>query len=486
MVLNNRKRRERRTISVIKEYQEIRELVSRIVPGNRPFFPTKHKGGLVKEKGRKRNYHQYNLLTQQWEKRERLLDTEQINSFLEISLRAAACPMPFNADVWDGLNCPFRCIYCYADVFRASLYTSFFDNPRAIGLRHCNPDYYKREIDKMLPLRGKDPHTLSGIRKAFAMEIPVRFGIRFEDFHPLERKYKVSLELLKYFKEISYPVMLNTKSDLVAEDEYVRALVENPAGAAVHITILTTNEELTKTLELGAPSYERRMNAAKILHEAGVRVVPRIEPFMFLITDTEDDVKRYAETLAKIGIKYMTFDTYSYSANIPGIRQNFTNQNLDFDRVFLAGCDSQLLGSILLEKYMNIFREFGISCSTFDLGNVPINDQDICCSVGDWFKGGWNYGCTVMAIRFITKHKGEPVTWSMFRDWVYEHGGFLTEALEREVHELWNMEGNAAYSVSWGAGMVPVGYDHDGIVWSYIPEHDERKQLIEFLKEGLS
>ncbi len=34
-----------------------------------------------------------------------MLDTEQINSFLEISLRAAACPMPFNADVWDGLNC---------------------------------------------------------------------------------------------------------------------------------------------------------------------------------------------------------------------------------------------------------------------------------------------------------------------------------------------------------------------------------------------
>ena len=92
-----------------------------------------------------------------------------------------------------------------------------------------------------------------------------------------------------------------------------------------------------------------------------------------------------------------------------------------------------------------------------------------------------------MAIRFITKHKGEPVTWSMFRDWVYEHGGFLTEALEQEVYELWNMEGsNTAYSVSWGGGMVPVGYDRDGIVWSYIPEADERKELIESLKAGLS
>ena len=91
-----------------------------------------------------------------------------------------------------------------------------------------------------------------------------------------------------------------------------------------------------------------------------------------------------------------------------------------------------------------------------------------------------------MAVRFITKHKGEPVTWSMFRDWVREHGGFLTEALEQEVYELWNMEGsNTAYSVSWGGGMVPVGYDRDGIVWSYVPETDERKELLESLKAGL-
>ncbi len=469
----------------IQKYNELKETVSRIVPGARPFFRTERKEGPIKEKGRKKNYSQYNLLTQQWEKRERLLNTEQINSFLEISLRAAACPMPFNMDVWDGLACPFRCIYCYADTFRASLYTSFFDNSKSIGLRHCNPDYYKREIEKMLPLRGKDPHGLSGIRKAFAMEIPIRLGIRFEDFNPAERREGVSLKMLQYLKEIAYPVMINTKSGLVGEEAYVRALAENPAGAAVHITILTTDENLTKKLEPGAPSYAQRIKAAKTLTEAGVRVVPRIEPYLFLTNDSEDDVKRYAEELVKNGITHMTFDTYSYSANIPGVRQNFINRNLDFDRIFIAGCDSQRLGSILLGQYMELFRSFGISCSTFDLGNVPSNDQDICCSVGDWFKGGWNYGSSVMAIRFIAKHKGKPVTWGMYRDWVNEKGGFLTEALEQEVHQLWNMEGNAAYSVAWGAGMIPVGWDQDGIVWSYIPGADEREELLQALKVGL-
>lgn len=469
------------------EYREIRKLVSRIVPGLRPFFRTGRKVQAVREKGRKKNYSQFNLLDKEWQRQERLLKTEQIDSFLEISLRAQACPMPFNMDVWDGLKCPFGCKYCYADAFRASLYTAFFDNSKTLGLRHCNPDYYKAEMEKMLPLRGKDSSSLSGIRKAFALEIPVRLGIRFEDFIPTERKKGVSLTMLKYLKEIAYPVMINTKSDLVGEDAYVRALSENPARAAVHITMLSSNENFNKTLEPGAPSYARRLQAAKNLIEAGVRVVPRIEPFMFLLNDIPEEVEQYIHDITEIGVKNITFDTYSYTANNPGIRQSFINEGIDYDRLFTAGCDSQRLGSELLKGYMDIFRKHGISCSTFDLGNAATNDQDICCEVGDWFQGGWNYGCVVMAARFITSRKGSPVTWGQFRDWVYEKGGFLTPALEQEVHKLWNIEedSNVAYSLVWTGGMVPVGWDDEGVVWSYLPESDERKELVQSLKGGL-
>ncbi len=468
------------------DYAEIRKLTSRIVPGMRPLFETERKIQAVREKGRKKNYSQYNLLLGEWRKQERLLDTEEIDSFLEISIRAQACPMPFNADVWDGLLCPFGCIYCYANAFRASLYTAFFDNSKTMGMRHCDPEYYKREMDKMQNLRRQDPHPLSGIKKAFAMEIPLRFGIRFEDFLRQERRAGVSLSLLEYLKETAYPVMINTKSDLVGTDAYVRALSENPAGAAVHITLLTSDDQINKDLEPAAPSYKERMEAAKTLAAAGVRVVMRIEPYLFLVNDTKEDIQKYAEDMTHAGIKNITFDTYSYTALNPGIRQSFINHGYDFDRLFLAGCDSQLLGSILLEKYMDEFRKHGISCSTFDMGNVPNNDQEICCEVSDIFHGcGWNWGSAVMAIRYITKRSGKATRWSDFRDWVYEKGGFLTEALEREVHELWNMEGNMAYSVRWAQGMIPVGWDEDGIVWSYFHSVDERTELINVLKERM-
>ena len=470
----------------MRNYAETRKKISQIVPGMRPLFKQSLKIGAVKEKGRKRNYSQYNLLNEKWVKQERLLNAEEINSFLEISNRAAACPMPFNADVWDGLLCPFGCIYCFANAFRASLYTAFFDNSKTMGMRHCNPDYYKREMEKLQPLRGKDPHSLpQGVRKAFGMEIPLRFGIRFEDFLNNERKEGISLELLNYLKETAYPVMINTKASLVGEDAYVRALSENPAKAAVHITLLTPNDEVNKRLEPGAPSYEKRIEAAKNLASAGVRVVMRIEPFLYLLNDKKEDMRKYMEDIKKAGVHNITFDTYSYTAHNPGIRQSFINNGYDFDRMFIAGCDSQKLGSILLRDFIQEFRKEGFSCSTFDMGNVPGNNQDICCEVTDLFKeGSWNYGCTVMAARYIVKQKGKPVTWAEFRDWVNEKGGFLSDTLEREVHELWNIEGNSAYSVAWAQGLTSVGWDENGIVWAYLPEIDERQEMLDLISEG--
>jgi hypothetical protein len=352
-----------------------------------------------------------------------------------------------------------------------------------MGLRHCNPDYYKSEIDKMGKFRvmsAEQKFNLSGINKAFALEIPLRLGIRFEDFTKSEEKYGISLQMLQYLRDIEYPVMLNSKSDLPAQGEYLKALADNPAKSAVHITMITSNEEVTKKLEPGAPSYARRLQAIKDLTDAGVRAVPRIEPYLFLLTDDPDDVAQYMDDVWNAGARHITFDTYSYTANNSGIRQEFINEGYDYDRLFLAGADSQPLGSLLLGKFMDLFKERGFSCSTFDMGNSPTNNQSICCEVEDWFDSGWNYGCTVMAARFISKRKGRLTSWKDFVKYVDRHGGFLTNELKLEVHQLWNLGGNVAYSHKWAAGLVACGRDEDGIIWRS-ENTDYRETLIQEL-----
>jgi len=435
-------------------YWELRTIVSKVIPRMTQLHLSKRKADHVREKGRKSGYQQFNLQKQEWESLQRLLNTEQVSSFVEVSLKAQACPMPLNLDCYDGLKCPYQCKYCFADSFRASLYTAFFDNSKTMGIRHCNPEYYKTELDKLFKVRGKDPHDLRNeIQRSVALEIPMRFGIRFEDFLPMEERKGISLQMLQYLADANYPVMINTKSDLVGKPDYIDALQSNEGGAAVHVTMITSDEALCKKLEPGAPSFERRIAGCKAMVDAGIRVVARIEPALFFLTDEPEHVEEYMKQLKWAGIENITFDTYSYSANNPGIRQNFVNLSLDFDRIFVTGCDSQALGSLLLEKFMDLFREKGFSCSSFDLGNVPTNDQLICCEVGDYYKergGGFNYGCAVVAARFIWQkgRGGKPVRWSDFEKMVMKRGGFLSETLKEDVKALWNVAGNQAYSMN--------------------------------------
>jgi len=372
---------------------------------------------------------------------------------------------------------------CYANAFRASLYTAFFDNSKTMGFRHCNPDFYQREIDKMLKYRilsMEEKRKLSGINKAFGLEIPIRMGIRFEDFLRNEKRDKISLAMLNYLADIEYPVMINTKSNIPGEDAYVRALSRNPAHTAIHITTICKSNEVLKRIEPGAPSYEKRIEAMRNLSSAGVRVVSRIEPYLFLLTDDPDEVGEYMEDVWDAGVRNITFDTYSYTAQNPGIRQSFINVGYDFDRMFMAGCDSQPFGSLLLGKFMDLFRERGFSCSTFDMGNTPTNDQNICCEVGDWFQGGWNYGCTVMAARYIKQRAGRATAWKHFEKYVVKNGGFLTPELKNMVKELWNLNGNVAYSHRWAAGMIPCGLDEDGLIWRWDGNSkDYRMEILE-------
>jgi len=458
-------------------YYELRKELSKIIPRRTQLELGIFGKGAVKEKGRKSNYYQFDIEKGKMLKNERLLNTEEINNFVEVSLRASACPLPLNIDTWDGLTCNYGCKYCFANAFRATLYTSFFDNSRSMGLRHCNPDFYKKELDKLFYKRGEAPSG-DDVQRAICKEIPLRFGIRFEDFLPPEGRKKISLTLLKYLAKENYPVMINTKSDLVSREDYLKALSDNKGKSAVHITLISSNNDILKKLEPGAPSYEKRRECLKKLSDAGIRPVARIEPYMAFINDRKEDVDKYIEEIWNTGCHHITFDTYHVAGNTEGIKRSFYKAGFDFQRMFSLTTDSQPIGSLLLSKFMDLFRKKGFICSTFDLGNVVTNDDFNCCCVGDWFSNSSiNHGSIVAAIRYILDQKGEPVTWSDYNKFVEDNGGYLSEDLKKSVRELWNCTGNRMFGMDWASGIDPVGYDGD-YIWKY-SRKDYRIKILE-------
>ena len=77
-------------------------------------------------------------------------------------------------------------------------------------------------------------------------------GSMSDAFMWMDKKYRVTLELLKILKFYRYPYLIFTRSDLVADDEYMQAMA--PHLASVQMSISSINRELTRQIEPGAPA----------------------------------------------------------------------------------------------------------------------------------------------------------------------------------------------------------------------------------------
>jgi DNA repair photolyase len=442
-------------------YWDIRNLVSRMIPRQSVITPVTTAHRL--HKGRRQGYCEYKLFPRGWKEYRRELG--QMKSALEISVKAAGCPSPLNLDVWDGRVCAYNCLYCFANHFRSTLYANFFDRVPA-GLRTVEWKPFEKELHKMLRLRGQRADQLSAEHKAVALSIPVRIGVRFENFLALESRRHVALKVLKVLRSYGYPVIIDTKSTLPAEDEYIEELANNRGGAVVQISLSGVNDSLFKRLEPGAPSPTARFEALKRLNAAGVRAVPRIEPFLPFYTDSPSDTATYIDMAKDAGVEWICWDAFSYSTASAVTRRLFQREGLDFDRMFLAASDSRLLTGVLLWAMMEHFRDAGFKCSTYDDINSVYNDDPLCCNV----KGAMpvydiNRTSTKAVEHYVVQQNGRPVSWGEYSRHVQSHGGWLSSALHKELYRLWNNDGNPAYALNW-LSMRPTGRDSDGWLWA--------------------
>jgi DNA repair photolyase len=113
-------------------------------------------------------------------------------------------------------------------------------------------------------------------RSIMEQRIPLRIGYASDSFMPMDKKYKVTQELLKILKYYQYPYIIATRSDLVGDDLYM-SLLDNKL-AAVQLSIISTNPAMNKILEPGAPPVAKRLRALQKLKQAGFWTTVRINP----------------------------------------------------------------------------------------------------------------------------------------------------------------------------------------------------------------
>jgi DNA repair photolyase len=143
------------------------------------------------------------------------------------------------------------------------------------------------------------PIDIAAIRKIFATvfetsrpnkfrsmlekRVPLRIGAMSDAFMRMDKKYRVTLELLKILRFYHYPYIIFTRSDLVADDEYMREM--DPHLVSVQMSLSSLHQELTRRLEPGAPAPSKRLKALQKLAEHGFWTTVRINPLFPIYPD---------------------------------------------------------------------------------------------------------------------------------------------------------------------------------------------------------
>lgn len=165
------------------------------------------------------------------------------------------CHYPHRLDTY-GKGCQHDCSYCYAKSllnFR-NMWNS--DEPAVADIA---------KIEKtIMKIKDKGITTL-------------RLGGMTDCFMPMERVWNITFETICLLNQVGMNYLIVTKSDMVAEDEYMDIL--DPDLAHIQITVTTTDDKRSLTYEKAVvPS--KRIKAIEKLQAAGFDVSLRLSPFI--------------------------------------------------------------------------------------------------------------------------------------------------------------------------------------------------------------
>jgi DNA repair photolyase len=227
------------------------------------------------------------------------------------------CHYAFEIDSY-GRGCTHNCTYCYA---KESLSAHGYWNrpmPFPVNLAEVRKIFYTVfESDRP-----------SKWRTVLEQRTPLRLGSMSDSFMWMDRKYKITQELLKILNFYDYPHIIFTRSDLVAEEEYLKILRKDLVS--VQFSMSGGNEAITRQIEPGAPSIERRLEALKTLADHEYWTTVRLNPFFPIYpdgyyTDEKSIIKRFGtiENVPRFNLFDWEFISQLREAKVPSVLAGF-------------------------------------------------------------------------------------------------------------------------------------------------------------------
>ena len=132
-----------------------------------------------------------------------------------------------------------------------------------------------------------------------------------DPFQPCEKKFKRSLECLKYLAKTQYPVVISTKGKLCIESPWIDELEK--CNVVMQISMLCSKYD---ELEPGAPTFEERLEMVRVLSKKVKRVIVRAQPY---IHDIFPDLMKNIPRIAEAGAHGIIFEGMKFVKKKPGL-----------------------------------------------------------------------------------------------------------------------------------------------------------------------
>ncbi len=110
----------------------------------------------------------------------------------------------------------------------------------------------------------------------------ITIGSVTDPYQPIERKYKLTREILEKLIPLQPHLDLMTKSDLVVRDI---DLFKQFNSCIIAVSMSVLDDTIRKELEPLASSVDKRVTALKELHKSGIQIALFISPIFPYITD---------------------------------------------------------------------------------------------------------------------------------------------------------------------------------------------------------
>jgi DNA repair photolyase len=206
-------------------------------------------------------------------------------------------------------GCEHGCVYCYARPNHAYVGLSpGLDFETRLFVKANAAELLEREFAKP----GYRPKT-------------IMLGGVTDIYQPIERGYGITRSILEVMERWRHPVALITKSQLVIRDIDILARLAERGLAKAAISVTTLDRRIARVMEPRAAAPHRRIEAIRMLADAGVPTTVMVAPIIPAINDRE--IEAILEEAAKAGASAAGYVLLRLPLEIKDLFREWLNQH---------------------------------------------------------------------------------------------------------------------------------------------------------------